>query len=112
MFLRNSLSVNSTSSMPCNEVAARCPSTRPVLGLLRYVPHQVTQKLKVKKFEFGLIARIWLLLQIPVLLDRRKCVGRVGSHTTSMIARWRGLDCPDQPDPLPWEIWARPIEFM
>jgi hypothetical protein len=112
MFLRNSLSINSTSSTPCDEVATWCPSTRPILELLRYAPHQVTQKLKVKKFEFGLIVRIHLLLRVPGVLDRRRGVGRVGSHTTSATAQWRGLEHLDQLDPLPWEIWARPIGFM
>jgi hypothetical protein len=79
MFLRNSLSISSMSSIPCDEVATQCPSTRPVLELLRYVPHQVTHKVKVKKFEFGLIVRIHLLLQVPGVLDRRRGVGCVGT---------------------------------
>jgi hypothetical protein len=83
IFLRNSLSVISISSTPCDEVAAWCPSTRPILELLQYAPHQVTQKLKVKKFEFGLIVRIHILLRVPGVLDRRRGVGCVGSHTTS-----------------------------
>jgi hypothetical protein len=53
-----------------------------------------------------------LLLRVPGLLGRRRGVGRVGNHTTSVTVLWRGLECPDQPDPLPWEIWARPIGFM
>jgi hypothetical protein len=53
-----------------------------------------------------------LLLQVPGVLDRRRGVGHVGSHTTSATTQWRGLEHLDQPDPLPWEIWARPIGFM
>ena len=53
-----------------------------------------------------------LLLRVPRLLGRRRGVGRVGSHTTSATVLWRGPRCPDQPDLLPWEIWARPIGFM
>jgi hypothetical protein len=53
-----------------------------------------------------------LLLQVPGLLGRRRGVGRVGSHTTSVTILWRGPEHPDQQDPLPWEIWARPIGFM
>jgi hypothetical protein len=53
-----------------------------------------------------------LLLRVPGVLDRRRGVGHVGSHTTSATAQWRGLEHLDQPDPLPWEIWARPIGFM
>jgi hypothetical protein len=53
-----------------------------------------------------------LLLRVPGLLGRRRGVGHVGSHTTSATVLWRGPECPDQPDPLPWEIWARPIGFM
>jgi hypothetical protein len=55
------------------------PRVRGPLGLLRYALHQFTQKLKVKKFEFGLIVRIQLLLRVPGLLDRRKCVGLWGA---------------------------------
>jgi hypothetical protein len=53
-----------------------------------------------------------LLLRVPGVLDRRKGVGHVGSHITSVTTQWRGLEHLDQPDPLPWEIWARPIRFM
>jgi hypothetical protein len=53
-----------------------------------------------------------LLLRVPGLLGQRRGVGHVGSHTTSATALWRGPEHPDQPDPLPWEIWARPIGFM
>jgi hypothetical protein len=53
-----------------------------------------------------------LLLRVPGLLGRRRGVGRVGSHTTSVTILWRGPEHPDQQDPLPWEIWARPIGFM
>jgi hypothetical protein len=53
-----------------------------------------------------------LLLEVPGLLGRRRGVGHVGSHTTSATVLWRGLGHPDQSDPLPWEIWARPIGFM
>jgi hypothetical protein len=53
-----------------------------------------------------------LLLRVPGLLGRRRGVGRVGSHTTSATVLWRGPEHPDQPDPLQWEIWARPIGFM
>jgi hypothetical protein len=53
-----------------------------------------------------------LLLRVPGLLGRRRGVGHVGSHTTSATVLWRGPERPDQPDPLPWEIWARPIRFM
>jgi hypothetical protein len=53
-----------------------------------------------------------LLLWVPGLLGRRRGVGCVGSHTTSAIVLWRGPERPDQPDPLPWEMWARPIGFM
>jgi hypothetical protein len=53
-----------------------------------------------------------LLLRVPGVLDRRKGVGHVGSHITSVTAQWRGLEHLDQSDPLPWEIWARPIRFM
>jgi hypothetical protein len=53
-----------------------------------------------------------LLLRVPGLLGRRRGVGRVGSHTTSATIMWRGPECQDQSDPLPWEIWARPIGFM
>jgi hypothetical protein len=84
------LSVSSRSSTPCDEVAARCPSTRPVLELLRYALHQVTQKLKVKKFEFGLIVRIQLLLRVPGLLDRRKCVGLWGATLPTFLPRGKG----------------------
>jgi hypothetical protein len=52
-----------------------------------------------------------LLLRAPGRLGRRRGVGRVGSHTTSAIVLWRGLERPDQPDQLQWEIWARPIGF-
>jgi hypothetical protein len=52
-----------------------------------------------------------LLLRVPGLLGRRRGVGRVGSHTTSVIVLWRGPEHPDQLDPLQWEIWARPIGF-
>ena len=53
-----------------------------------------------------------LLLWVLGLLGRRRGVGRVGSHTTSVIFLWRGPEHPDQPDQPPWEIWARPIGFM
>jgi hypothetical protein len=53
-----------------------------------------------------------LLLQVPGLLSRRRGVGHVGSHTTSKTVLWRGPEHPDQPDPLQWDIWARPIRFM
>jgi hypothetical protein len=53
-----------------------------------------------------------LLLRVPGLLGQRRGVGRVGSHTTSATVLWRGPGRLDQPDPLPWEIWARPIGFM
>jgi hypothetical protein len=53
-----------------------------------------------------------LLLRVPGLLGQRRGVGRVGSHTTSTTVLWRGPEHPDQQDPLPWEIWARPIGFM
>jgi hypothetical protein len=53
-----------------------------------------------------------LLLRVPGLLGQRRGVGRVGSHTTSTTVLCRGPECLDQPDPLPWEIWARPIGFM
>jgi hypothetical protein len=53
-----------------------------------------------------------LLLRVPGLLGRRRGVGCVGSHTTSVTVLWRGPECLDQPDPLQWEIWARPIGFM
>jgi hypothetical protein len=52
-----------------------------------------------------------LLLRVPGLLGRRRGVGHVGSHTTSATVLWRGPERPDQPDPLQWEIWARPIGF-
>jgi hypothetical protein len=53
-----------------------------------------------------------LLLRVPGLLGRRRGVGCVGRHTTSATILWRGPEHPDQPDPLPWEIWARPIRFV
>jgi hypothetical protein len=53
-----------------------------------------------------------LLLRAPGLLGRRRDVGHVGSHTTSVIVLWRGPERLDQPDLLQWEIWARPIGFM
>jgi hypothetical protein len=53
-----------------------------------------------------------LLLRVPGVLDRRRGVGHVGSHTTNATVQWRGLEHLDQPDPLSWEIWARPIRFM
>jgi hypothetical protein len=53
-----------------------------------------------------------LLLRVPGLLGRRRGVGRVGSHTTSATVLWRGPERPDQPGPIQWEIWARPIRFM
>jgi hypothetical protein len=53
-----------------------------------------------------------LLLRVPGLLGRRRGTGRVGSRTTSATVLWRGPERLDQPDPLPWEIWARPIGFM
>jgi hypothetical protein len=52
-----------------------------------------------------------LLLRVPGLLGRRRGVGCVGSHTTNATVLWRGPERPDQQDPLPWEIWARPIGF-
>jgi hypothetical protein len=33
-----------------------------------------------------------LLLRVPGLLGRRRGVGHVGSHTTSVTALWRGLE--------------------
>jgi hypothetical protein len=227
IYLRNSLSISSTSSMPCDRAVVRCPSTRPISwSLLRYAPHLNTEKLKVNKFMFGLNVNIrakvrilmpqtlhdvvqkaliaeeelisggqsrtparpagqassgaqqhqtparhspgyrgtperihfhytsmtntsaaglltedhntsnnvdrnnnslgmfsrtdqgsrpvgrQLLLQVPGVLDRRKGVGHVESHITSMTAQLRGPEHLDQSDPLPWEIWARPIGFM
>jgi hypothetical protein len=53
-----------------------------------------------------------LLLWVPGLLGRRKGVGCVGSHTTSLTVLWRGPERLDQSDPPQWEIWARPIRFM
>ena len=53
-----------------------------------------------------------LLLRVPGLLGRRRGVGHVGSHTTSVTTLWRGLEHLDQLDPLPWEIWTRPIGSM
>jgi hypothetical protein len=53
-----------------------------------------------------------LLLQVPRVLDRRKGVGHVGNHITNATAQWRGPEHLDQSDPLPWDIWARPIGFM
>jgi hypothetical protein len=112
MFLRNSLSVSSTSSMPCDEVATWCSSTRPILGAYFYALHQVTQKRKVKKFEFGLIVIIHLRLREIGVLDQRRGVGSIGRHTTNATVPWRGPERLDQQDPLPWEIWERPIGFM
>jgi hypothetical protein len=54
MFLRKSSSISSTRSTPCDEVATRCSSKRPILELLRYAPHLNTEKLKVNRFVFGL----------------------------------------------------------
>jgi hypothetical protein len=53
-----------------------------------------------------------LLLRVPGVLDRRRGVGHVGSHTTNTTTQWRGLENIDQLDPLLWEIQARPIGFM
>jgi hypothetical protein len=53
-----------------------------------------------------------LLLQVPRVMERRKGVRNVGSHITNVIAQWRGSEHLDHSDPLPWEIWARPIRFM
>jgi hypothetical protein len=53
-----------------------------------------------------------LILWVPGVLDRRKGVGHVGNHITSVTAQWRGPEDLDQPDPLPWEIWARPLRFL
>jgi hypothetical protein len=94
IFLRNLLGINSTSSTPCDKVVARCPISRPVLEILRYAPHQITQKLKVKKFEFGLIVRIQLILWVPGIRDRRKCVGLWVATLPTLFPRGRG-----------WSIW-------
>jgi hypothetical protein len=40
-----------------------------------------------------------LLLRVPGVLDRRKGVGHVGSHITSVTAQWRGLEHLDQLGP-------------
>ena len=53
-----------------------------------------------------------LLLQVPGVLEQRQGVGHVESHITSMTTQLRGPEHLDQQDPLPWEIWARPIGFM
>jgi hypothetical protein len=53
-----------------------------------------------------------LLLRVPGPLGQRRGAGRVGSRTTSATVLWRGPERPDQPDPLPWEMWARPVGFM
>ena len=53
-----------------------------------------------------------LLLWVPRVLDQRRGVGRVESHTANVTTQWKGLECPNLPDPIPWEIWARPIRFM
>jgi hypothetical protein len=60
------------------------------LELLRYAPHQITQKLKVKKFEFGLIVRIQLLLRVPGILDRRKFVRWWGATLPSLFPKGKG----------------------
>jgi hypothetical protein len=110
IFLRKLLSVRSRSSTPCNKTAVQCPSKRLVLSCLicsAPLPRNLGQPICV-----NLSVGIRLLLQVPGLLDRRRGVGRVGSHTTSATVLWRGPGHLDQPDPLPWEIWARPIGYM
>jgi hypothetical protein len=42
--LRNSLSISSMISMPCNKATARGPSTRHILELLWYAPHPKFQE--------------------------------------------------------------------
>jgi hypothetical protein len=83
--------------------------------------HNISNNIAHSSNSLGLFSRIdqgsrlvghHLLLRVPGLLGRRRGVGRVGSHTTSVIVLWRGPEHLDQSDPLPWEIWARPIEFM
>jgi len=53
-----------------------------------------------------------LLLGVQGELDKKRSVGHVGRHTTSVTAQWRGLKDLYHPNPLSWEIWARPIGFM
>jgi hypothetical protein len=90
IFLRNSLSISSMISTPFDKEITWCPSMRPILELLQYALHKITQKLKVMKFEFGLIVRIQLLLWVPEILDRRKCVGLWGATLPSLLHRGRG----------------------
>jgi hypothetical protein len=56
IFLRNSLSVTSMSSTPCDKAVTQCLSASPILELFWYAPHPIAQKLKVKEFEFGLFS--------------------------------------------------------
>jgi hypothetical protein len=53
-----------------------------------------------------------LLLWVPGILDQRKGVGNVESRITNFTTQWRGPEILDQPDPLSWDIWERPIGFM
>jgi hypothetical protein len=94
----------------------RCLSSGHLIG-----DHNINNNVDRNNNSLGLFSRTdqdsrpvgrHLLLRVPGLLGRRRGVGRVGSHTTSVTALWRGLEHLDQLDPLPWEIWARPIGFM
>jgi hypothetical protein len=111
IFLRNSLSISSTSSMPCDKVAAWCPSTRPILELLRYAPHQVTQKLKVNKFEFGLIVRIQLLLGYQDYWTEESVLDCGEPHYQHDCLEER-TRASGSAGPTTMGVWARPIRFM
>jgi hypothetical protein len=106
IFLRNSLSVSSTSSMPCDKSVTQCPSVRPVLECLSML-HIFSQKLKVNEFELGLIVRIHPLLWVPGILDQGKCVGLWGSTLPAFLPRGKGQAFLDQSDPLSSEFLGK-----
>jgi hypothetical protein len=62
---RNSWSVSSMISAPCDMAVVWCPNTRPVLlEILRYDTHLNTNKLKVNKFVVGLNVKIHAKVRI------------------------------------------------
>jgi hypothetical protein len=55
IFLRDSLSVNSTSSTPCDKSVARCPSTRPVWSCFGMLRTNLPRNLRSRSLSLALL---------------------------------------------------------
>jgi hypothetical protein len=61
---RDSLSIGSTSSKPCDMVVVQCSSRRFIFGVVSVCSAPIYQEIKVNKFMLGLNVRIQLLLRV------------------------------------------------